>query len=169
MAGRKSKDKGKRGERELCSILTNIFGKPFIRVPNSGAFVGGKNVFRKNTIDKSQEKLMKGDIIPPEGLNHLVFECKNHKNIKTDTFITNNTKVNSWIDQCLEIVDEKDIWFVCFKIQNRGWYILVSNNFVDFSSLQSNYITYNYKEKKYIVCNMVEFFNSHKSTLSNPN
>lgn len=170
MSGKRSKNKGKRSERELSAILTEIFGKTFIRVPNSGSFIGGKNAKRKNSLDKSQEKLMKGDIIPPEGLEHLVFECKNHKDIKLDSILSgNNAKINSWINQCLEITEESDLWFVCFKIPNRGWFVITNEKHVDFSIFSNNYMVYYYRNEKYILTELISFFKIHKQKYGNFN
>ena len=42
----KSKTKGKSWERDVCNFLTELYNDSFIRVPNSGAYVGGKNEYR---------------------------------------------------------------------------------------------------------------------------
>ena len=50
----KSKNKGKSWERDVCNFLSELYNQSFIRVPNSGAFVGGKNEFRKETLSTEQ-------------------------------------------------------------------------------------------------------------------
>ena len=42
----KSKAKGKSWERDVCNFLSELYHDSFIRVPNSGAYVGGKNEYR---------------------------------------------------------------------------------------------------------------------------
>ena len=39
----KSKSKGKSWERDVCVFLSKLYNDSFIRVPNSGAYTGGKN------------------------------------------------------------------------------------------------------------------------------
>ena len=43
----KSKTKGKTWERDVVLFLSELYKQSFIRVPNSGAYVGGKNEYRK--------------------------------------------------------------------------------------------------------------------------
>jgi len=50
----KGKAKGNTGERKIADFLTGLYGQKFIRVPNSGAFLGGSNRFRKASLDKLQ-------------------------------------------------------------------------------------------------------------------
>ena len=44
----KSKTKGKTWERDVVLFLSDLYKQSFIRVPNSGAYVGGKNEYRGN-------------------------------------------------------------------------------------------------------------------------
>jgi len=37
----KSKTKGKSWERDVCLFLSELYNQSFIRVPGSGAFIGG--------------------------------------------------------------------------------------------------------------------------------
>ena len=60
----KSKIKGKSWERDVANFLTKLYNEPFLRVPNSGAFVGGYNIYRTQTMTEQQVKSFKGDIIP---------------------------------------------------------------------------------------------------------
>ena len=50
----KSKAKGNAWELEVAKFLSVTYNESFLRIPSSGAFVGGKNNFRKSTIDASQ-------------------------------------------------------------------------------------------------------------------
>ena len=73
------KDKGKRWERDCAKALTEAFGENFMRVPNSGAFTGGKNVFRMANMSQNQISASRGDIVPPDSFPHLIVECKHVK------------------------------------------------------------------------------------------
>jgi len=101
MAGKQSKDKGKRYEREIAKFLTSIYNEPFTRVPYSGAFVGGKNATRRNQLSYEQEKAFKGDIIPPENWN-LVIECKNYDKLSGGLAAIirgESIQLNKWIKE----------------------------------------------------------------------
>ena len=73
------KEKGKRWERDCADALTEAFGENFMRVPNSGAFTGGKNVFRMERMSQNQISASRGDIVPPDSFPHLIVECKHVK------------------------------------------------------------------------------------------
>src|SRR5687768_2233678 len=66
-----SKDKGKRGERDLCKVLSNRFTdrKGFFRVVGSGAH--GHCV----TMTEQAKEVLTGDVVCPEGFRFAV-ECK---------------------------------------------------------------------------------------------
>ena len=74
----KSKNKGKSWERDVCNFLSDLYNQSFIRVPNSGAFVGGKNEYRKDHLSAEQIKLSRGDIVPPQNYPYFLAECKNY-------------------------------------------------------------------------------------------
>ena len=74
----KSKSKGKSWERDVCVFLSKLYNDSFIRVPNSGAYTGGKNEFRKEYLTDEQIKLSRGDIIPPSSFCNFVVEAKNY-------------------------------------------------------------------------------------------
>ena len=62
----KSKTKGNNFEREISTYLSDLYGLSFLRVPNSGAYVGGLNAQRRATLAAGQIKTFRGDIIPPD-------------------------------------------------------------------------------------------------------
>ena len=47
----KSKTKGNNFEREISTYLSELYGLSFLRVPNSGAYVGALNAQRQATMD----------------------------------------------------------------------------------------------------------------------
>ena len=66
----KSKIKGSSFERECAKFLSELYSASFHRNLNgSGAYIGGRNVFRKNTLSESQIRNSKGDITPPESIS----------------------------------------------------------------------------------------------------
>ena len=69
------KTKGKSYENAKANFLTEIFSEKFIRVPTSGAFLGGKNYDRRFEMTQGQVMAFKGDIIPPDDWKFFNCEC----------------------------------------------------------------------------------------------
>lgn len=162
MSGSASKIKGKSGEREFCQKLGKIFGGTFIRVPNSGAFVGGKNAARKEILHEGQIKLAKGDIIPPDFLPKFVAECKFYKDFPFHLLVRQECKqLDTWIEQTLDCTDPSDIWFVLIKINRRGHFVCFDNQLKEEFTLK-NYINY----KDFIFTDFETFFEyNHRKVL----
>jgi len=72
----KNKNKGKAFERVIAKHLTEVFDLSFTRTPNSGAYVGGMNMFGMKQLSDSQILLSEGDIIVPDELYNMKIECK---------------------------------------------------------------------------------------------
>ena len=138
----KSKTKGNTFEREVAAHLSEVFGYNFERVPNSGAFVGGKNNIRYDKLSKSQQLIYEGDILVPDELYHLKIECKNYKDFAFHHLFTDNKTLNDWIEQAWS--DDK-VWFLIFKITRRGAFACMhESHFKQFQSClkSSNYVKY---------------------------
>lgn len=153
----RNKEKGKGVEREVAAIFSNAFKQNFQRVPNSGAFIGGKNVERMNKLSANQTNLFKGDIIPPDDMPNLIIECKGRKVFSFNLLFDDCIELNSWIDQ-VEIdynaVGRKGLYFIVFKINNKGFFVCYLNNFMisnDDDKRELNCLIYNYKENEYII------------------
>ena len=57
------KVKGKSFENAKAKFLTEIFGEKFIRVPTSGAFLGGQNYDRRHSMSQGQVMAFKGCLL----------------------------------------------------------------------------------------------------------
>jgi hypothetical protein len=161
-----SKRKGNSGELELCKKLKEIFGGSFIRVPNSGAFTGGKNAFRKELLSEGQNRNSKGDIIPPDFMPKLVLESKFYKDFRFHQLLQPGpcVQLDDWIGQSLDANDPGDVWFVCFKINLRGWYIAVP--FETSSEYEfENHVHYTGEHGKFIVTSALEFFAANRDVI----
>lgn len=165
----KAKAKGNSWEREICSFLGNTLGGNFQRVPNSGAYIGGKNVFRKTFMDAGQARAAKGDIIPPDALPKLNLEAKNYKDIAFHQIINGECKqLNTWIEQTEEPADSDDLSFTIFKITRKGSWVAfresLAHNFV-----LGSYVRYVKDEKTnpvaYIVTDHETFFTVNKAII----
>ena len=125
----KSKTKGSSFERDVAAYLSKIYELSFIRVPNSGAYIGGKNTARKETLDTSQVRSFKGDLIPPEGWVYFNAECKAYKDFPFHQLFSGNVKqLESWIDQCMTVADPGDFNIIFMKADRKGKYVAVQND-----------------------------------------
>tara|TARA_Y100001949_G_C15827666_1_gene260635 strand:- start:8 stop:523 length:516 start_codon:yes stop_codon:yes gene_type:complete len=122
----KSKTKGKSWEREVVQFLSKIYKKSFIRVPNSGAYVGGQNEVRKSQLSEEQIKLMRGDIVPPSEFPHFVAECKNYAHFPFHLLISESRirLLDDWIKQVEHDSKENDLWLLFIKITRKGTYVV---------------------------------------------
>jgi len=122
-----SKTKGKTWERDVAHFLTEMYGETFIRVQNSGAYVGGQNAFRKQTMHEFQILNMKGDIVPGPSFPHLNIECKSYKSFtfhKLFFFGEHIKQLDEWIDQLLGAADKGDLNLLIMKFNNVGKYVM---------------------------------------------
>lgn len=140
----KAKAKGNSWEREICAFLGTTLGGNFMRVPNSGAYMGGKNVFRKATMSDVQQRAAKGDIIPPDDLPKLNIEAKNYAEITFHHILDGVCKqLNTWIDQTEEPADDDDISFTIFKITRKGsWVAFKASLLTHFDLTGLSFVTY---------------------------
>lgn len=162
-----SKSKGNRGELELCKKLSAIFGGSFIRVPNSGAFTGGKNSFRKETLSENQNRASKGDIIPPDFMPKLVLEAKWYKDFLFHQLIQPGacSQLDEWIGQALDAIDDGDLWYVAFKINRRGWYIAVPAAGADQYQFGNRAYYTSPEYGDFVVCEAETFFATNREVI----
>ena len=120
-----SKVKGSTFEREIARYLTDTYGQTFVRVPTSGAFVGGSNAHRATTLDQHQLAARKGDIQPPTGW-HINIECKSYAAIPWHQIVQQSCKqLDTWIEQLEQVSEPNDIDIIFFKITRQGSYVAV--------------------------------------------
>ena len=124
----KSKTKGNSFERSLVETLNRVFGLNFQRVPNSGAFTGGKNIHRSSTMTESQKLLHDGDIIVPEELSHLSIEAKNYAEFPFHALFTGKCgQLDTWVEQAGHTI--KPFWLLFFKITHKNVYVCHSKEY----------------------------------------
>ena len=156
----KSKNKGKSWERDVCLFLSELYNDSFIRVPNSGAYTGGKNEHRKEYLTDEQIKLSRGDIIPPHKFVNFVAECKNYADFPFHQLISTGrvSLLDSWIEQVEGDSEEEDTWLLFIKITRKGTFVLypVSNG------LHS--LARGVRYRQYWFCEMQYFFREYKDT-----
>ena len=163
----KSKRKGNNGERELCKILGGIFAGSFVRVPNSGAMVGGKNVYRRQTLSKAQDRTFRGDIIPPDHLPRLVIEAKSYREFRFHQLLQPGPcpLLDEWIGQASAVLDQGDQWFVAFKITLRGWFLAIPDaECADYAF--DNYSVYTGKHGTFRITDLIDFFRKNHAAVT---
>jgi len=165
----KSKTKGKTFEREVANYLSKLYNNSFTRVPDSGAFTGGKNAFRRETLTEGQVRAHKGDIIPPDDWKYLNIECKNYADFPFHNLLsTGNIPIlENWIQQTLQAADPGDCNTLIFRITRKGTFIATQlpNNFtvnrhLDYTDKASNV---------WRISNMIEFFELNADTFAERN
>lgn len=133
----KSKAKGNAWELEVAKFLTETYNETFLRVPSSGAFVGGKNNFRKSTLDQSQLQSKKGDIHPPQDWKHFNLECKSYADFPFHQLWTSDVKIlDSWIQQQHDVEDDGDLNLILIKISRKDKWVVYQEN-LGFKSTRS--------------------------------
>lgn len=162
----KNKNKGKTWERELATHLSKVTGKSFLRVPNSGAYVGDSNSFRVDVLTPEQIGMFEGDIITPKEWDHVRFECKFYKKIAWGQLWQKEgeSQLNSWIKQAEQ--GSRPFWFLCFKINNIGKFIVFSDD-PSLPYLFDNMLRYEADglNGKYYIATMDGFFELNKDKI----
>lgn len=140
---KKSKEKGKAGERFFCNLLSKHLGGSFVRVPNSGAFIGKTNRKRILDLSSSQVLINRGDIIPPDHLPNLIVECKFYKNFEFHQLLQpKGIKIlDKWIKQASSDAGPKTFWILLFKINRRGEFVVYDKRLFPEAEL-SNHVIY---------------------------
>lgn len=159
--GNKNKNKGKTFERQICKILSDIFGLNFQRIPNSGSFVGGLNIERYDKLTEEQRLLADGDIIVPKELSHISMECKSYKDFSFSSLLLGkNSLLDGWIKQASNTKKQK--WILFFKINNKGIFSVYDKACFVNQMQKENYYIY---QDKYVIQEINEFLNKNKNKL----
>lgn len=170
-----NKNKGKSYERVVAKHLSAVTGLSFLRVPNSGAFVGGMNFHRSEVLSKEQIGMFEGDIITPVEWNHVRLECKFYKEITWSSLFSDGgeSKVNSWIEQNEQ--GTRPYWFICFKLNRIGEFVIFPDSYTYFTKFNTvppmileNKSYFIYREK-YRIVSMDNFFESNFQSIQKYN
>lgn len=163
----KSKRKGKNGEREICKIFETIFGGSWQRVFSSGAFVGGKNAYRKEFLSDGQVKNAKADIVPPDEMN-IVIESKAYGTFPWHQLIQQKPilMLEAWLEEIYNCLDSDDFWLLCVKIDRKGWFVLFDPNFTKFKyGNHAMYFSPKYKIHYIITSTLEQFLENNKDSI----
>lgn len=120
------KQKGNSFERSVANFLTELYSEQFLRVPSSGAFIGGKNITRKDSLSEAQIRNCKGDIIPGESFPRLNIEAKSYADFPFHQLFTGKVKLlDTWIEQCVSVEDPGDLSLVIMKFNRKGQFVAI--------------------------------------------
>mgnify|MGYP001552965512 CR=1 FL=1 len=117
------KTKGKSYENDVAGFLTETYGDRFMRVPTSGAYLGGANYDRRLTMTEGQIRSFKGDIIPPDDWNHFNCEAKFYKEFKWHLLYEGNKLFDSWLEEVEATADNGDVNLIFMKFNRIGQYM----------------------------------------------
>jgi hypothetical protein len=153
------KTKGKGYENDVAKFLTETYGDKFIRVPSSGAYLGGSNFDRRHTMTEGQIRSFKGDIIPPDSWNRFNCEAKFYKDFKFHLLYTSNITLDSWILETETAANPGDISIIFMKFNRIGEYVAYQANH-GFET--SKYTTYN---PSWHLTSKTQFWTPHNTQL----
>ena len=128
----KSKNKGNTWERDVAGFLSKLYATSFIRVPGSGAYIGGANTHRKQFLPEGQIRSFKGDIVPGEGFDRLNAECKSYADFPFHQLFQGEVKIlEGWIAQCLDVADPDDFNILFLKFNRKGKWVAFEAQHLD--------------------------------------
>lgn len=158
----RGKAKGNAGERKIADFLTKLYGQKFIRVPNSGAFLGGANAFRKAALDEGQISTFKADLIPPSNMRKLVIESKFYSEFPFQNLMkgTDIPLLDKWVKQAIDSADPGDFWVVVFRINHKGSFVTFNKDHLDRFEI-SDHCRY----KDTVVTDFEKFFSDNKDVI----
>jgi hypothetical protein len=159
------KSKGNSWEREAAQFLSKLYGESFVRVPNSGAYIGGSNTHRKKNLSKNQIKGFKGDIIPPDSWKNFNMECKSYKDFPFHQVLQGLcNQLEIWIDQLMEVAEPTDINILCMKFNRKGRFVAVQSKFTWITD-QFMYYT-SMKHNDWLIMDFELFFKNNKDLVN---
>jgi Holliday junction resolvase len=172
----KSKSKGNTAERQICEDLERILGGKFIRVPNSGAFIGGANYMRAQKMDEAQVKTFRGDIICPSNMPKLIIESKFYQDFPFHMLVANKKIVllDSWLKQNLDICQPGDFPVLIMRFNRKGSFCVVRkddiegwdlHNFSVYHYMTTNQSTETVDDDVFIITEFESFFTQNKSRI----
>jgi hypothetical protein len=164
-----SKAKGNSWERECAKILSNVFGYHFERNKNgSGAFTGGKNANRREYLSETQLLSFMADVMPPTEMKKMCVECKFYKEFPFHHFLINKSipDLDDWIGQQYDAIEKDSFWFIAFKINRVGSYIVIPSDECEFiKDDKFSHSLYYYEGREFIVTEFEDFITRYKDEI----
>lgn len=160
----KSKNKGNSFEREVATFLSELYNDSFVRVPNSGAYVGGSNNSRKQFLNEGQAKSFKGDIIAPDAWKKFNAECKSYADFPFHLVLTGKCKqLDTWLEQLMSVAEPEDINILFIKVTRKGRFICVQSKLTWITDQFLYYTSEKFND--WLIIDFDHFFNHNKDLL----
>lgn len=160
----KSKSKGSGYEREVAKFLSEHYGENFHRIPNSGAYIGGKNTHRRTQLDESQTKAFRGDINAPDSWVRFNAEAKFYADFAFHQLFTESKQLEEWLDQLITAGDPQDVSILFMKFNRKGSYIAVKAN-LDWAQCGNYFSYHSSKHGDWIIYSFENFFSNNSQQL----
>jgi hypothetical protein len=159
--GVNGKKKGNAYERSIANLFSEEFDDNFKRVPMSGAFTGGVNIYRVQGLREDVKEGMTGDIICPKWWPATV-ECKHYGDEPKfhQVLEGKSKKMDEWLQQCRQEWETttKDFYLLIFKINRKGEYVTVPYEFIPEEIIENeNFMIYRQENYKYCIVTMGVF------------
>ena len=162
----KSKNKGSSFERDVAKRLSDLFGESFIRVTNSGAYIGGKNTHRKDNLSEAQIRHSKGDIVPGPSFGRMNAEAKNYADFPFHQLFTGSCRqLDSWIEQMLDVADDGDFNILFMKFNRKGTYVAVPQN-QNWDPTLSSFTYRSQRHQVWQIFDLEQFLNLNKNSIA---
>jgi hypothetical protein len=124
------KAKGNSWERTIAIYLSELYGESFIRVPGSGAYIGGKNQSRTQFLHEGQIRNFKGDIVPGESFTKFNAEAKSYADFPFHQVLAGSCKqLDTWLDQLMSVAEDGDLNILFVKINRKGKFVAVQSKY----------------------------------------
>lgn len=160
----KSKNKGSGFEREIAKFLSEHYDENFHRIPNSGAYVGGKNTHRRNQLDASQTKSFKGDINAPDNWVYFNAEAKFYSDFAFHQLFTESKQLEEWLEQLVTAGNSDDISILFMKFNRKGRFVAVQSKH-QWANTGSYFRYCSTKHGDWMIYELENFFTSNSLTL----
>ena len=163
----KSKNKGNTWERDVAGFLSKLYATSFIRVPGSGAYIGGANTHRKQFLPEGQIRSFKGDIVPGEGFDRLNAECKSYADFPFHQLFQGEVKIlEGWIAQCLDVADPDDFNILFLKFNRKGKWVAFEAQHLDTIQVDRHFV-YHSKLGDWVLMDFTDFWQKNSSAVKN--
>jgi len=158
------KNKGNTWEREVATFLTKLYSESFIRAPGSGAYVGGKNQTRKQTLHEGQVRSFKGDIVPGLTFTKFNAECKSYGDFPFHQVLAGSCKqLDSWLGQLMDVADPGDLNILFVKINRKGKFVALQSKYTWITDQFMYYTSSSHGD--WIIVDFDHFFEHNKDLL----
>lgn len=158
------KAKGGAWEREVATYMSKLYESSFVRAAHSGAYIGGTNNHRTETLSNNQIRSFKGDIVPPDDWINFNAEAKSYKDFPFHQLPTGKCPIfDSWAKQVLDVAKKNDINIIFMKFTRKGKFIAVESKY---TWVADNFIHYNSENSgEWIIMEFQHFFDLNKDLL----